>query len=371
MTVPQPLGVAVIGTGFGQAIHIPALHHAAKTQGVAVYHRDLSRAKAIADQHQIPYAFNSLEKLLAQPEVEAVTIATPPFLHYDMARQAIAAGKHVLLEKPLTLNVQETVNLFHQAQQKKAIVMPDFEFRFVPAWQYLAELLAEGLLGKLRLIKVDWLVASRANPERPWNWYAQREKGGGALGAVGSHAFDYLHWLFGPAKSLSAMLSLAIAERPDPLADNQLKPVTADDTALISLALQDGTPCQITLSSVAYGGRGHWLEIYGEKGSLVLGSDNLKDYVHGFKLFHCPAGKFATELEIPKRLAFPQVFTDGRLAPVIRVMEQWATSIEQGQAFSPSLRDGVYSQLLMDLTHQSHQQRQWLSVPDLDQVLAR
>ncbi|MFN9173027.1 MAG: Gfo/Idh/MocA family protein, partial [Synechocystis sp.] len=311
MTVPQPLGVAVIGTGFGQAIHIPALHHAAKTQGVAVYHRDLSRAKAIADQHQIPYAFNSLEKLLAQPEVEAVTIATPPFLHYDMARQAIAAGKHVLLEKPLTLNVQETVNLFHQAQQKKAIVMPDFEFRFVPAWQYLAELLAEGLLGKLRLIKVDWLVASRANPERPWNWYAQREKGGGALGAVGSHAFDYLHWLFGPAKSLSAMLSLAIAERPDPLADNQLKPVTADDTALISLALQDGTPCQITLSSVAYGGRGHWLEIYGEKGSLVLGSDNLKDYVHGFKLFHCPAGKFATELEIPKRLAFPQVLTDG------------------------------------------------------------
>ena len=370
MAVSQSLGVAVIGTGFGQAIHIPALQQCVKTEVVAVYHRELGKAKTIADRHQIPFAFNSLEKLLAQPEVDAVTIATPPFLHYEMAHQAIAAGKHVLLEKPLTLTVQETVSLFHQAQRQRAIVMPDFEFRFVPAWQYLAELLAEGVLGKLRLIKADWLVASRANPDRPWNWYAQRETGGGALGAVGSHAFDYLQWLFGPAKGLSAMLSCAIADRPDPLADNQLKPVTADDTALITLELGDGTPCQVNISSVAYGGRGHWLEIYGEKGSLVLGSDNLKDYVHGFKLFHCPAGKAMTELEIPKRLAFPQVFTDGRLAPVIRVMDQWSTSIDQGLGFSPSLRDGVYSQLLMDLTHQSHQQRRWLTVPALDQVLA-
>ncbi|MEY2984620.1 MAG: hypothetical protein RLZZ568_1237 [Cyanobacteriota bacterium] len=369
MTVSQSLGVAVIGTGFGKAIHLPALQQAANTRPVAVYHRDLTKAKAIADQHHVLYAFNSLEKLLAQPEVQAVTIATPPFLHDTMAQAAIAAGKHVLLEKPLTLTVTEAVHLFHLAQRNQVIVMPDFEFRFVPAWQYLAELLAEGILGKLRFIKVDWLVASRANPARAWNWYAQREQGGGALGAVGSHAFDYLHWLFGPAQRVSALLSCAIAERPDPLAHNQLKPVTADDTALISLVLADGTPCQVNISSVAYGGRGHWLEIYGEKGSLVLGSDNLKDYVHGFKLFHCPAGKAMTELEIPKRLAFPQVFTDGRLAPVIRVMEQWATSIDQGQVFAPSLRDGVYSQLLMDLTHQSHQQRQWLTVPDLDQVL--
>lgn len=370
MTNPQPLGVAVIGTGFGQAIHIPALQLSAKTEAVAVYHRDLSKAKAIADKHGIPYAFNHLDKLLAQPEVQAVTITTPPFLHYDMAKMAIAAGKHVLLEKPLTLNVNEVVELYRLAAKHRVVVMPDFEFRFVPAWQYLAELLAEGLLGKLRLIKADWLVASRADPLRPWNWYAQRENGGGALGAVGSHAFDYLHWLFGPAKGLSAVLSCAIAERPDPLEGGQLKSVTADDTALISLELADSTPCQVTISSVAYGGRGHWLEIYGEKGSLVLGSDNLKDYVHGFKLVYCPAGKAAKELEIPKRLAFPQVFTDGRLAPVIRVMEQWVTSIEQGETFAPSLREGVYSQLLMDLTHQSHQERRWLTIPPLQQVLA-
>jgi predicted dehydrogenase len=125
----------------------------------------------------------------------------------------------------------------------------------------------------------------------------------------------------------------------------------------------------VSLSSVTYAGRGHWLEIYGEKGTLVLGSDNLKDYVHGFRLLAAPAGKSLTEVEIPKRLAFPQVFSDGRLAPFIAIVDRWLKGIEQGQSVIPSLQEGVYSQLLMDLTHQSHRLQKWVTVPDLDAYL--
>ena len=82
-----------------------------------------------------------------------------------------------------------------------------------------------------------------------------------------------------------------------------------------------------------------------------------------------PAGKSLTEVEIPKRLAFPQVFSDGRLAPFLRVVDQWVTGIDQGQSLIPSLKEGVYSQLLMDLTHQSHHQKQWVDVPDLADFL--
>ena len=138
--------------------------------------------------------------------------------------------------------------------------------------------------------------------------------GGGALGAVGSHAFDYLNWLFGEVKSLSAHLACAIPERPDPLDGGKLKLVDADDTCLIMLELADGTPCQLTISSVTYNGRGHWLEVYGENGTLVLGSSNLKDYVHGFQLLAASAGEPLSEVAIPERLAFPQTFSDGRLA---------------------------------------------------------
>ncbi len=373
MTIDQTskIGVAVVGTGFGQIIHIPGFQHHPHTEIIAVYHRELGKAKAIADEWGIPYAHNQLEKILKLPQVQAVSIATPPFLHFEMARQVLEAGKHLLLEKPLTLTAEETRELYHLARRNQVCAMADFEFRFVPQWQCLADHLAQEFVGNLRLVKIDWLVASRANPNRPWNWYSQQEKGGGALGAVGSHAFDYIHWLFGPVQRLSAHLSCAIAERSDPLDNNQLKPVTADDTALISLELAQGIPCQVCLSSVAYAGRGHWLEIYGEKGTLVLGSDNLKDYVHGFRLFAAPAGKSLNEVTIPRVLAFPQVFGDGRLAPFIRVVDQWIAGIDQGASLVPSLREGVYSQLLMDLTHQSHQQGRWLRVPDLDAYLVK
>jgi predicted dehydrogenase len=364
----NPIGVAVVGTGFGQKIHIPGLQLHHRTQVVAVHHRDLDKARSIAQAHQIPQSCSTLEQLVQLPEVQAVSISTPPFLHYEMAQTALLAGKHVLLEKPTTLNVQEAMALYQIAQQQQLIVGLDFEFRFVPQWQRLAELLAEGYVGQKRLVKVDWLVSSRADASRPWNWYARRDQGGGALGAIGSHLFDYLHWLFGPAVRLCGQLSTAISHRPDP-ATGELKPVDADDTCLLLLELRDCTPVQANLSAVTYQGRGHWLEVYGDQGTLILGSDNQSDYVHGFKLWGSQKGEPLVELEIPERLAFPQTYPDGRLAPFVRVVDRWVQSIDQGEALAPSLKEGLYSQLLMDLTHQSAQARAWVEVPQLDQLL--
>ena len=131
------------------------------------------------------------------------------------------------------------------------------------------------------------------------------------------------------------------------------------------LELADGTPCQLSISSVTYAGRGHWVEVYGDKGTLVLGSDNLKDYVHGFKLFAAQAGETLQEVPIPQRLDFPQVFTDGRLAPFVRVVDRFVEAIDRGKSLTPSLKEGIYSQLLMDLTHQSHNKKTWVDVPNI------
>ncbi|MBE7384506.1 MAG: Gfo/Idh/MocA family oxidoreductase [Leptolyngbya sp. SIO1E4] len=356
-----PLGIAVVGTGFGQKVHIPGfqIHH--RTQVVAVYHRDAETAQAIAAKHDIPHGCSTLAAVLALADVDAVSIATPPFLHLSMATEALQAGKHILLEKPTALSVEEARKIELLAQQHQRVAVMDFEFRFVPAWQRLAELLAEGYVGSPRLIKVDWMVPGRADPTRAWNWYARQDQGGGTLGAFASHTFDYLAWLFGPAKRLCANLKTAIPQRPDP-ATGDLKPVDADDTCTLMLELLDGTPCQITISSVTYGGRGHWVEVYGDRGTLVLGSDNLKDYVHGFKLYGAEAGAPLAELPVPERLAFPKTFEDGRLAPFIRTVDHWVACIEQGQASAPAMAEGVYSQLLMDLAHQSHQRGGWMDV---------
>ncbi|MBW4517297.1 MAG: Gfo/Idh/MocA family oxidoreductase [Timaviella obliquedivisa GSE-PSE-MK23-08B] len=372
----SPIGVAVVGTGFGQKIHIPGLQIHPHTEVVAVHHRDLEKGRAIAQTHAIPRACQTIEELVALPEVQAVTISTPPFLHYDMAKKVLQAGKHLLLEKPTALNVQEAVELYQLAETNGAIVILDFEFRFVPAWQRFAELLADGYVGQKRLVKVDWLVSGRADASKPWNWYARKDQGGGALGAIGSHCFDYLAWLFAPAKRLSGRLSTTIPTRIDPT-DRKAKPVDADDTCCITLELADGVLCQVALSAVTYQGRGHWVEVYGDRGTLILGSDNQTDYVHGFRIMGSQNGQPLQALEIPEQLAFSQTYQDGRLAPFIRVIDRWVQGIELGRSLqdirkkspTPSLREGVYSQLLMDLTHQSHEANAWMEVPNLEKIL--
>ena len=371
MASTNQIGVAVVGTGFGQKIHIPGFQHHPRTEVVAVYNRDLSKAKEIADENKIYYAYNDLDKILALPEVDVVSISTPPFLHYEMAKKVLEAKKHLLLEKPMAMNASQVKELYHLAQAQNVVAIADFEFRYVPAWQLLAEHLSDDFVGKKRLIKIDWLVTSRANPKRDWNWYSQKDAGGGALGSVASHSFDYINWLFGSVSRLSGYLNCAIPERPDHNDGSIMKPVDADDTCLIMLELADGTPVQLSISSITYNGRGHWLEIYGEKGTLVLGSSNLKDYVHGFELFAASPGKSLKKISIPKKYDFSQVFTDGRLAPFIRVIDRLVTSIDSGQSSVPSLKEGTYSQLLMDLTHQSHQQQSWVNVPDIEEFMNR
>ena len=365
-----PLGIGIVGTGFGRKIHIPAynIHH--RTQVVAVYHHDLATAQAIAQAENIPHAYNDLAAMVALPELDAVSLSTPPFLHQAMASTILQGGKHLLMEKPTALNAVEARNLYGQAQAQGVVTAMDFEYRFVPHWQYVAELLQANYVGKPYLIRLDWLMSSRANAQRIWNWYAQKSLGGGALGALGSHVFDYVPWLFGSVARLQAHLSTAITQRPDPIT-GILKTVDADDTCFLSLQLADGTPCQVALSSVARNGRGHWLEVYGEKGTIVLGSSNQKDYVHGFQLWSAPAGEALVEQKIPDRLQFAQAYDDGRLAPVLRVIDNWVQGIDQGQARQPTLREGVYSQLLMDATHQSAETGDWVDIPDLATFLAK
>lgn len=358
------IGVAVVGTGFGQKVHIPAFQAHHRTEVVAVYHRDIETAQKIATTQHIPNACDSLSDILTLGEVDAVAISTPPFLHYPMAKTVLAAKKHLLLEKPTALNLAEAKELYQLAQVAKVVATMDFEFRFVPAWQYFAQLLQQKLVGEIRLIKIDWLGSSRADVTRPWNWYSCREMGGGALGSLASHAFDYIYWLFGGVKRLNAHFTTAIPQRLDPQT-GELKPVDSDDTCMLSLELVDGTPCQVSISAVVHASRPHWLEVYGDKGTLVLGSENQKDYIHGFRIWNMQPGEKPIEMEIPSHLLFPHDYPDGRISAFLRVVDNWVQGIDRGEPVIPGLREGVYSQLLMDLAQESNLRSQWVDVPEI------
>ena len=358
-TIQPPLGVAIAGLGFGEKVHLPALRACGHTEPVALWHPRQERLEAACRNAELP-GHRDFAALLDDPAVDAVVIATPPATRFALAKQALEAGKHVMLEKPVTLCAEDAEELQRLALRNNLTVAVDFEYRAVPLFQQLDALIKSGVLGELYLVKLDWLMGSRADASRPWNWYSQRSEGGGVLGALGTHAFDTLHWLVGPTRSLRAQLSTAIQQRPLPegalatssLGTSSLATVDAEDIALVQLELESPSgalvPAQMSLASVTRRGRGYWIELYGSGGTVVLGSDNQADYVHGFGLWQSQGGEPLRAIEADPQWTFERTWEDGRIAPLERLYGWWSQAIAQGRPMVPGLGEGVLSQRCCD-----------------------
>jgi len=352
---PRPIGVAIAGLGFGEAVHLPALRSLDGIKPLALWHPRRDKLDPACASHGLR-GYDDWDALLDDPSIDGIVIATPPEPRFDLARRALEAGKHLLLEKPVALHAHEVLELQRLAMEKRCSVAVDFEYRAVPLFMQAARLLAAGAIGTPWLVKLDWLMSSRANPSRPWSWYSAAEQGGGVIGALGTHAFDMLAWLVGPIDSLHALHHTAIRERPN--GDGGMAAVDAEDVALIQAQLLQGdgsekVPAQVSLASVARNGRGCWLEIYGSKGSLTLGSDNQKDYVHGFGLWLAQAEDGPRTLHADADLTFPTTWSDGRIAPVARIQSWWLDSIRSGRPMVPGLAEGLHSQRACDRSQQS------------------
>jgi hypothetical protein len=351
----SPLRVAVAGLGFGEKVHLEALRTSPDWEPVALWHPRPERLEE-ACRSQGLRGTTSFAALLEDPGIDAVVIATPPGPRHQLATAALEAGKHLMLEKPVGLNAQEVENLHRLALARGLTVAVDFEYRAVPLFQQLADLLQQGTLGDPWLVKLDWLMASRADAARPWSWYSDGSQGGGVLGALGTHAFDLLHWLIGPTSNLAAQLSTAIGSRPDP-GTGAMTAVDAEDVALVQLQLQgrgdQPVPAQLNLASVTRAGRGFWLELYGSDATLVLGSDNQSDYVHGFGLWIARPGESLRPVAPDAELAFRRTWGDGRIAPVERLHGWWAQAIRERRPMVPGLLEALASQRCCDQARQS------------------
>jgi len=343
---PPPLRLAVAGLGFGRKVILPALRATETTTATALWHPDSQKVAAVAQAEELQ-GFSDFSALLENPQVDGVIIATPPGVRADLAQQAMAAEKPVFLEKPVAISAAEVRQLQIQALQGQLSCGVDFEYRGVPLFQQLAAMVGQGVIGQPWLVKLDWLMSSRADPQRPWNWYARRDQGGGVVGALGVHAFDLLAWLFGPIASVQAKLSTAIPARPDP-ASGWLRSCDAEDVALIQLNFAHGLVGQVNLSSITRNGRGMWLESYGSNGQLVLGSSNQKDYVHGFTLQAALQGGSLEPQPEDSSYCFSQTWPDGRIAPVARLLDWWAGAVQERRPMVPGLAEGLASQMVAD-----------------------
>ena len=161
---------------------------------VAIGSRNIEKAKGFADEHSIPKAYGSYEELAADPEVEAIYIATPNNLHYENALLCLGAGKHVLCEKPFTTNAEDAQALYALAEEKGLFIMEAFWIRFLPLYEKLLEIIRSEKYGKLRHARCDYgFIAQGARRERKF----KSELGGGALLDIGIYNLGFRHMIMG------------------------------------------------------------------------------------------------------------------------------------------------------------------------------
>lgn len=350
------IGVCIAGLGFGQSVHIPALRSNNILNPIAAWHPNKEKLDQLTKTNEIK-GYNEWNTVLSDREIEAIVIATPPHPRYQLAVEALSAGKHLLLEKPVALNYNQINEINRLACKNDLSVAVDFEYRAVPLFMQAKRLLMQKKIGDIWFVKFDWLMSSRANKLRPWSWYSCQEEGGGIIGALGTHAIDILHWMIGPTINVSCNLSTSITERTCEKS-NSIKKVTSEDICLAQIELEELNsrkiiPAQVNLSSVCINGRGCWLEIYGSNGSLILGSDNQKDYVHGFGLWQSDKSSPLKPVAVDSDLQFAKTWKDGRIAPVSRIQEWWANSIVNKTPIIPGLLEGAESQKVCDKLKES------------------
>jgi predicted dehydrogenase len=264
--------VGFIGTGFARRVMIPAFRAIEGVEIQAVCSSRRENAEATAKAFDIPGIYDDYRAMLSQEELDLVAIVTPPHLHHPMTLAALKRGVSVLCEKPMALNVQEAQEMYVRAEEAGVLHLIDHELRFHPALCKLKELVDEGYLGAPESITFSIHWCYPMDPQRPWGWWFDVSKGGGLLGALGSHQIDLLRWLLGAFKRVNGHLHTVVKERPLP-ATGELRPVTSDDHCAFFAELECGAVGAVVLDATARvpSDSERWrVAFHGERGSLLF-----------------------------------------------------------------------------------------------------
>ena len=340
------IGAAVVGTGFGARVHVPALR-AAGFDVCALVGRDAARTARRAERLGVDHACTSLAEALALPSVQVVTIAAPPNAHAALAIAACDAGRHVICEKPFALDAAEAEAMVVAAERSGVTALVGHEFRWSPDRAVAARAIADGLIGVPRLATLVQYVPLVADPAaRVPEWWFDEARGGGWLGASGSHVVDQLRCWFGELASVSAALP-AVAGRAG-----------AEDSFVVRATSESGVEivAQQTAASWTSGVAGITL-VAGTAGTLEVDAGGV----------WCSDRSGRRRLAVPDDLA-PAVspaasddprdrYTHLELGPYTRLCDALYGAIERGRLESsvpvPTFADGLACMRVLDAVRAS------------------
>ncbi|TAH49601.1 MAG: Gfo/Idh/MocA family oxidoreductase [Chloroflexota bacterium] len=351
--------VAVIGLAWGQ-LHIDALRRIKNLDIVAVCDADENRAKVVAKNAGIKFAFSNPNEIFSRDEIELVTIATPPNTQKELANKAMLAKKTVLVESPAGLNSQEAKALLETSQQRKIKNAVAFQTRYLPSYAYAKELIDEEYLGQFLRATITFVMA------QPWglngNWAADEKRGGGVMRNVAVHFLDALQWWFGPVQSVFADRETLFSEVRRPVTVGREQKIekftaTADDTFLSLLKFENGGIAILNFITGARQDQPWNISLVGSRATLQITSGTL-------------AGKRDTErdfglIEIPRRLELPDRPREPLMWALCELATDFTKQIQgvelEGRA-PPTFDDALKTHKVMEAIQRSADDMLWAAV---------
>lgn len=348
-TEDDVLRVALIGTGFGSRVQLPAFLGLPETLVVALCGQQVEKTRRVAAEFGVKAVYTDYEQMLDDVEPDLVSITTPPALHFPMTMAALERGIHVLCEKPFATCIEEAETMLAEAEARGVAHAIDHEFRYLPARYYQRVLVDQGYIGEPVLLEATFMSTMRWDPNRPWNWWMDAEQRGGLLGAIGSHFIDGFRWLVRrEIRAVTATLHTTPQYKMRPLpVGGGTREVTSDDQALLSLELDGDLRGVIHLSAVA-AGEVYRLAVHGTEGALVMVDDR--------ELWGRRRGEALHPIDIPSEYEPPMWVPDENilLGPFAKLAGLMIDQIH-GEALvtPPTFADGVAVQRVLEAAYRS------------------
>lgn len=297
-------------------------------------------AERAARDANVPAAFPSCAAMLAGSELDAVTVASPPFAHREDVLAALAAGKHVVCEKPFALDPAGAQTMVDAAAAAGTACGIAHEFRFVPQALALHELIANGHIGPLRNLEITVLRTHlRRHERRPRSWWFERERGGGLAGALMSHLVDHADWLAGRTPATSAgILRTAHPERDDdqgPFRSN------VDDAAFALLDYGEGLVARLT-ADAATAVDGYTCAVHGELRTAVASGPSMTE----LSLYAIDA-EVTEELQCKPSPYAKYAAVNANVPPLMELYDEFVKAIEGAANALPSFKDGAATQRVL------------------------
>ncbi|HHV63015.1 MAG TPA: Gfo/Idh/MocA family oxidoreductase [Firmicutes bacterium] len=383
----KKIPVGVIGTGFIGPAHVEALRRTGLVDVVAIADIDQEVADRKAEQLGIEKAYGDWQKILADPDIEAVHICTPNNLHYPMSKAALEAGKHVVCEKPLAMNSKEAEDLVDVASRTGLVNAIHFNVRYYPLVHQARAMVEKGDIGKIFAIHgsylQDWLFY-----ETDYNWRLEPEYSGEsrAVADIGSHWLDLIEFISGlRVKAVCADFATFHPIRKKPLKpvetyagkmlspeDYQDVPINTEDYATVLLEFEGGAKGVMTVNQVAAGRKNRiYFEIDGSKKALAWDSEKPNELWIGRRdgnnevMIKDPSLMYPEAREI---VSFPGGHTEGFPDTTKQMFKQVYSYIASGDYKRgiapkfPTFKDGHREIMMCEVILKSARERKWVEV---------